>query len=145
MRIKNDPVDDTPEFNKGPSHIQKEKGFTLVEIMITIAIFSIGFLAVGSMQISAINANAKSRMRTEATALATAKIEEFLNTDYADLENAGSEIQGPYTISWSFNENVAATLKTTEVTVSWVSRGRTRSVNLNYRAPNMELRASPSG
>ncbi len=143
MRRIKDPLNDTPDYNKVSIPIQKDKGFTLVEIMITIAIFSIGFLAVGSMQIAAINSNAKSRMRTEATTLATAKIEEFLNTDYDDLENAGSETQGPYTISWSFNENAAETLKTTAVTVSWVSRGRTRSVNLNYRAPNMLLREPP--
>ena len=143
MRIKNDPVNDTPDYNKGSNPVHRDQGFTLVEIMITIAIFSIGFLAVGSMQIASINANAKSRMRTEATTLATAKIEEFLNTDYAALQNAGSETQGPYTISWSFDENVAETLKTTAVTVSWVSRGRTRSVNLNYKAPNMVLREPP--
>lgn len=143
MRTKIDPVNNTPDYYKGSIPFQKEKGFTLIEIMITIAIFSIGFLAVGSMQIAAINANAKSRMRTEATALATAKVEEFLNTDYGDLENAGSETQGPYTISWSFTENAVETLKTTAVTVTWVSRGRTRSVNLNYRAPNMALRVSP--
>ncbi len=34
------------------------EGFTLVEVMIGMAIFLIGFLAVGSMQIAAINGNA---------------------------------------------------------------------------------------
>ena len=51
----------------------ENKGFTLIEALFAIAIFSIGILAVSSMQISAINNNASARMRTEATMLASGK------------------------------------------------------------------------
>ena len=37
------------------------QGFTLIEVLIALAIFAVGFLALSSMQITAINTNANSR------------------------------------------------------------------------------------
>ena len=128
MRQRNDPENNNLNDNRGHS---------LIEVMISIAIFSIGFLAIGSMQIASINANAKSRMRTEATAIATAKVEQFMARDYAVIGSAGSETRGPFTISWTFAENTEETLKTAMVTVSWVTKNRTKSVNLNFKTANM--------
>jgi len=129
MRRKNDPENNNPNDNRG---------FSLIEVMISIAIFSIGFLAIGSMQITSINANAKSRLRTEATALAAAKVEEIMTWDYyEDMDSGGSETRGPFTISWTFAENTEETLNTAMVTVSWVSKNKTKSVNLNFKAANM--------
>ena len=41
-----------------------ETGYTLMEVMIAIAIFSVGFLAVGSMQIMAMKTGINSRSQT---------------------------------------------------------------------------------
>jgi type IV pilus modification protein PilV len=66
--------------------INGNRGFTLIETLIAIAIFSIGILAVGSMQISAINNNASARMRTEATILASETVEQLMSLeDYNDF------------------------------------------------------------
>jgi len=59
-----------------------QKGFTLIEVIIAMAIFLIGFLAVGSMQISAVNGNASARMRTSAVVLAGGIVEQLLRCPY---------------------------------------------------------------
>ena len=61
-----------------------EKGFSLIEILIAITVFAIGILAVGKMQITAIQGNSKANHLTEAVTLAQGKIEELISLDYND-------------------------------------------------------------
>jgi type IV pilus assembly protein PilV len=65
--------------------IRNHRGFTIIEVMIAISIFAIGILAVWSMQLAAISNNASSKLRTEATVLATKWVENRLAIDYATL------------------------------------------------------------
>jgi prepilin-type N-terminal cleavage/methylation domain-containing protein len=58
------------------------KGFTMIEVLLAMAIFLIGFLAVGSMQISAVNGNANARLRTSASVLAGDIVEQLLRCPY---------------------------------------------------------------
>jgi prepilin-type N-terminal cleavage/methylation domain-containing protein len=95
-------------LNKDRRSIRLQSGFTLVEVMIALAIFAIGILAVSAMQITAINQNSGSRMQTEATALAEQLIERLMALPYdhdllsADLNrNPHQQTVGAYTISWT--------------------------------------------
>ena len=85
-----------------------DRGFTFVELLIVIAIFSIGILAVASMQVTAINANASARMSGEATALAANQIETLMASDYDNDGNLnpGSHtlVEDAYTIDWTVTE-----------------------------------------
>ena len=90
-------------------HPIDDRGFTFVELLIVIAIFSIGILAVASMQVTTIHANSSARMSGEATVLAANKIEELMASDYntdADL-NPGSHtlVEGAYTTDWVVTES----------------------------------------
>jgi type IV pilus assembly protein PilV len=81
-----------------------DRGFTFVELLIVIGIFSIGILAVASMQVTTIHGNSSARMSGEATVLAANKIEDLMASDYdtdSDL-NPGSHtlVQEAYTIDW---------------------------------------------
>ena len=89
------------------------KGFTLIEVLIAMAIFLIGFLAVGAMQISAVNGNASARMRTSASFLAGDIVEQLLRcpyesatcslirTDYVENDPLGiGDHPGPGTDDW---------------------------------------------
>lgn len=85
-------------------------GFTLIEVLIAMAIFAIGILAVTSMQIRSINQNASARLQTEATTLAVDWMEQLLSLPYEDtwLDEAAGPFQaqsGSYTIVWTVNED----------------------------------------
>jgi len=89
------------------------RGFTFVELLMVIAIFSIGILAVASMQVTSINANASARMSGEATALAANQIEALMALDYntaADLssdpvDNPHELNKGAYKVNWTVTDS----------------------------------------
>lgn len=88
------------------------EGFTLIEVLIAMAIFAIGILAVTTMQMRSINQNASARIQTEATNLAADWMEQLLALPYDDpwLDEANSpyEVQnGPYTIRCIIEEDPA--------------------------------------
>ncbi len=64
---------------------QSEKGFTLVEVMVAIVVLSIGFFAVGSMQIAAVTTNSSANHITEATNLAQSRLEELMALEYSRI------------------------------------------------------------
>ncbi len=71
-----------------------ESGFTLLEIMIAIVIFSIGLLSIAAMQTKAVNTNTIAFDLSEATAIAETKMEEltilpFTDTNLTDTDGDG--------------------------------------------------------
>jgi len=77
-------------FSKQATHQIKTKrdnrGFTLIEVLIAMAIFSVGILAVGSMQVISINSNARARMHTEGYTWVADRIEWLTTLPYNDDE-----------------------------------------------------------
>ena len=69
-------------------------GFTLIEVMIALTIFSIGLLAVYSMQLSSIKGNTLARASTENVNAAAAKAEYLMSLpyDHADLSDADADV-----------------------------------------------------
>lgn len=67
-------------------------GFTLIEVLVAIVILTVGLLAVGTMQISAIRGNFMGGNTSIALSLASEKMEDLLNRDYnhADLNDGVS-------------------------------------------------------
>jgi type IV pilus assembly protein PilV len=120
------------------------KGFTLIEVLIVLAIFSIGILAVAAMQMTSTKGNASARRITEATALAENQIENLMQVsyDHADLNPANNpheSTQGPYTVNWNVTEidldaDGTNDSKTVDVVVNW-NYGRDRSVSIQYIIP----------
>ena len=120
------------------------KGFTMIEVLIAMAIFLIGFLAVGAMQMSSVNGNAKARMRTEATAIAAQHAEKFLGMNFDNIDGSLADypiIQGPYTIEppeivsrTDTPELTATNNRTINITVQWKQKGKDRSVTYSLVA-----------
>ena len=87
-----------------------QTGYSLVEVLIALAVFSVGILAVASLQITSTNGNALARKVTEATAAAKSHIE-YLTTlayDHNDLNptlNPHEVVQPGYTLTWDVAEN----------------------------------------
>ncbi len=104
-------------------------GFTLMEVLIAIAVFAIGMLAVGSMQISAVNNNFAARMRTEATILASEKMEELMSLEnyddplLSDVTHIWPDPVDPdaiYCMEWEVAEDYPlASTKTITLSVRW--------------------------
>jgi type IV pilus assembly protein PilV len=65
-------------------NIKKSEGFTLIEVMVAIVVLTVGLLAVGTMQISAIRGNFMSGNTSVALSLASEKMEDLLNSSFAD-------------------------------------------------------------
>ncbi|MFW6053123.1 MAG: type IV pilus modification PilV family protein [Desulfosalsimonas sp.] len=61
-----------------------EAGFTLIEVLIAMAIFAVGLLALGIMQAYFAEGNAKSRQLIRATDIGLSKIEELAGADKDD-------------------------------------------------------------
>jgi type IV pilus assembly protein PilV len=80
------------EIHKRSDHLSQ--GYTLIEVMIAIAIFSIGFLAVGSMQLTAMRTGVNSRSQTTVLSIAKDRAEELEVLPYTHADLAGSAAPG---------------------------------------------------
>ena len=127
--------------------VNDEKGFTLIEVMIALVIFSIGILGVAAMQINFIQGNATARGVTEAAGQASGKMEALVAMQYTDadldLTAAGSphsETVGDYTLDWIVSHpdaDASGTVnddedqfKLIQLTVSWNDGGDARSFGM---------------
>jgi type IV pilus assembly protein PilV len=110
-----------------------EDGFTLIELMITLVILSIGLVALAGLQVSAIKGNTFSKRMTAAVSIANQKLEQIKDTAYANiLSEASTQItQSDMTFTRQVtvtNNTPLANTKTVNVTVTWSDGSTTRSV-----------------
>lgn len=108
-----------------------DKGFTLIEVLMALAIFSIGILAVASLQVTASLQSRNSSEIADATAIAYSQMEElmqlqFLHPNLDPASNPHLLSSGKYSIRWEVTASdlsiVADAInesKTVELTVSW--------------------------
>ena len=111
------------------------RGFTLIEVLIAMAIFSLGILAVGAMQINSANSNTGARIHTEEYTWVVDRIERLTALDYDDAILAAgnrSVVQGPYTISWTVvDDSPVVGAKRVAVTATG-SHHRARPVTIDF-------------
>jgi type IV pilus modification protein PilV len=104
------------------------QGYTLIEVLIAMSIFAVGFLAVASMEIMSISQNAHARMQTEATAMAVDRLERLMalpydHTDLNELNNPHRVMSEGYTVEWVVEDDVPINAtKSVKITVSAANR-----------------------
>ena len=117
------------------------KGFTLIEVLVAMAIFAIGVLAVASMQYWSVRNTSSGNIMTLAANLARSQMETLKSVpDISVLANgadpdtidADGNPGGPFTRAWVVTDPLGANSGTRqiEVTVGWSRYGQSRSVVL---------------
>ena len=107
-------------------------GFTLVESMLTLAIMSMGLLALAGLQITALRGNALSRRMTTAVSLAEQRLEQLKNTSYTNIQaEAATQVTAS---NLHFTRQVTVTTgplpntKSVSVLVSWQDQATTHTL-----------------
>ncbi len=118
-----------------PDCSSKEKGFTLIEVLVAVTVMAVGLTGIATMGVSTIKADIQSLGASVATALARERLDQLrilhrTDTDWTlgsnhietGLEADGSIGSGPYTRTWVVEEPDAVNYPNflrVEVTVSW--------------------------
>lgn len=118
-----------------PDLASNQDGFSLIEILIAMAILALAMLAAATMQIGSIRNNASGNTVTQASMLAKAQMEVLKNTpDIEDIADgnefnidADGQPDGIYNRSWRV-VNRGANARRITVTVEWTKRGKSRSI-----------------
>jgi type IV pilus assembly protein PilV len=127
--------------NKGGRYTGNSHGYLLIEALIAIGIFSIGFLAVGTLILSTSRSNTTGNIATQATMLASRTLENLKST--ADLTTLATEAEhgpidqqgnagGIFWRSWTISDPVGFnSSRRISVTVRWDRLGQNRRVELS--------------
>ena len=136
-----------------------EKGFTLLEVLIAVAIFTVGILGVNAMQLASIKGDSTAGRITQSTNWAADRVEQLLQEGYADVNDTngdgaagmdytdeagkpadGSDTSpdGVYEVFWNVDDGQIVTgAKAVRVITRWTDRGIQRTLTLNYSIPEI--------
>lgn len=110
--------------------ITSRRGFTLVELLVSLAIFSVSVVALSSLALSNMSANHVAEDITKATALAEQKIEDLRGASLPPANGTSSDTIGIFTRTWTVAGGPSGTsTKDVTVTMTWGNHG-SRSVRL---------------
>ena len=116
------------------------EGFTLIEIMIVLAVMAFGLLSLSAMQIYAMRGGNRGRHASQAAAVAEAQMESLMRTTWTALpatagwtapltvnhivqSDAGNGAEQAYTMEYRVADAVVGATRTVDVRVSWVEPG----------------------
>ncbi|PID78271.1 MAG: hypothetical protein CSA18_02325 [Deltaproteobacteria bacterium] len=118
---------------------KNEEGFTLMEVLFAMAIFSVGLFALSMMQAHFAKGLADSRHIINATDIAMSKIEDLSNADSSDAafnlgphSETNNDYNIPYTISWQVSQKNIGNTLSVPVRVSWTLEGKVHSVRFSW-------------
>lgn len=112
----------------------KEKGFTLIEVLIGLIILAIGILAVAGMQITSIRGTAFSNSLTQASVIAQDRLEFIKSLPLNDARLGTGTYPDPpnigiFTRSYQATRNANPNFVNIIYTVSWLEKGMTHTVS----------------
>jgi type II secretion system protein I len=111
---------------------RRQDGFTMIEVLIAMALLTIVLLGLCGASVMAINGNSLSKMSTTATVIAKDKIESLKNISYNQITSGSDTPEANFTRRWTVTNNSPVTnTKTIAVTVSWIWQSLSHNVTLN--------------
>jgi prepilin-type N-terminal cleavage/methylation domain-containing protein len=136
--------------------VATEKGFTLIEVLVALGVFSVALLGLEKMHLTAIQVNTVANRLTQATTLAQDRVERFMAMPYDDplladttakgiptsYPNAGHPDPSPppqgYTIRWDVDTDVPSVgIKTINIFVTWNNLRASKTFSLSMRKSNL--------
>jgi Tfp pilus assembly protein PilV len=100
--------------------IKKTDGFTILEVMVGMIIFTLGMLLLSSLTVVALRGNTWSDKTSQVVQAMRDKIEDYRHADVADMINGEDAVNG-LRRTWTF-QDLSANLKEITVVVSWEDR-----------------------
>lgn len=115
------------------SNIERNHGFTLIEILIAIVILTIGLLALVSVTVMVIKGNSLNRGITTATTLAKDQLETLKNTNYNSVASSSGWLTVTGFSGYERRWQVATSgnQKTIVMEVRWIWQGSYHQVTLD--------------
>ena len=105
---------------------RKSSGFTLIEILIALVIFTISIVAFAGLTVTATRSSSYGGRMTEAVTLAQDKLEELKANSWEKIVSGGDQKTGATGINYTRNWNVLETgnrnLKTVSIKIDWKDR-----------------------
>ncbi len=134
----------------------RSQGFTMIEVMIALAILGFGLLAMAVMQIQALSGGRAGRHTTQAAVIARDQMETFQRLAWADAQLAqtagwtapvavdnvpdgGGGIEQSYAVTWRITDVDPNWMKNVDIRVTWNEpnfAGRTLTISsMRYNDP----------
>jgi len=124
--------------------LSHQKGLTLIEVVISMAIFAIGFLAIAGLVVATTKNNTTGNMLTEATMLARSRLEYLKTLPLQQLDNVCNDQIPTEIINRVYEREcrvsplgASPTIRTVRVTVKWKKTGQRREVVLQTNTMGM--------
>jgi prepilin-type N-terminal cleavage/methylation domain-containing protein len=130
--------------------VAKDKGFTLVEVLMAMMVFSLALLELGRMQLVATQVNTVAGRLTQGTTLAQDRVERLMTLPYDDPQLADTTAVGTftsytdpnppqgYTIRWEVDTNApTAGVKTINIFVTWTNLKAAKTFTLSVHKSNV--------
>lgn len=126
-------------YSKRQLRFGSDAGFSIMEVLMSMAILAVGLLAISLMQGHFAGGNASSRQMIRATDIAMAHIEDLTNisnlgdADLATGFHTRTITTYPidYTLEWTVTDNGDGTLGVA-ITVRWQEGGQNHSLNFSW-------------
>lgn len=126
--------------------MRSQRGFTLIEALVTLVLVLVGLLGAARLQAGLLAASAQAKAKDEATALALEKLSEFhAIADYAGYRDRivpgtlqRSGLLHTYALTWTVDHNPAPDYKRVDVTVQWPADAPAHTLRIQTLIPGHE-------
>jgi type IV pilus modification protein PilV len=125
MRLDNTNTDNTATSMK---RVNRQGGFTLIEVLIALTIFAVGLLAIAAMQTSAIRMNSSAGKLTEISNLGMDTLEQLMSLPYTDpnldpVNNPFISVANGYTVRYDVRQDFPVT-DTKQIILTVTGKGK---------------------